>query len=301
MAPSPPDETVVFPQSSFFTQHPKPSQLPSAAEIRRLAIEANAAAAEDFHQPPPVAVPALGLLVKYGARVSVAEARCLAMLRERLAGRVPVPEVYGWRRDRGQVFIYMELVRGATTLERGWDSLGEEARAAVCGELGGMVRAWRGLAREEDGVDSGISHVGNEPLLDTVFTSSNAPKAGPFQGVAEFHDWFTSTIGPPENWGKLGRHPYRDLLPDDVPIVFTHADLHPSNILISPGPAPRVVAVVDWEQAGWYPAYWEYCKARWTAKANQEEWDGRYLPMIVDGWEDEVYDNWDYFVLCRGV
>ncbi|KAK7403968.1 hypothetical protein QQX98_010245 [Neonectria punicea] len=291
-----PSDATVFYQSGFFKQHPEQTQLPPVAEIQRLALETGSPRAKDFYQPPPVVIPSLGLLVKYGARVSVAEAQCLVMLRERLSGKVPVPEVYGWCSHEGQVFIYMELVEGVT-LEQRWEALGEEARAAVCRELGGMVREWRGLARED-----GLGHVGNQPLLDTVFTSSNSPKAGPFQDVAEFHDWFTSTIGPRENWGKIGRHPYRSLLPDDVPVVFTHADLHPSNIIISPGPAPRVVAVVDWEQAGWYPAYWEYCKARWTSKMDQqEEWDERYLPMFVDRWEDAVYDNWDYFVLCRGV
>ncbi|KAL7625757.1 hypothetical protein AAE478_004980 [Parahypoxylon ruwenzoriense] len=47
--------------------------------------------------------------------------------------------------------------------------------------------------------------------------------------------------------------------------VFTHADLQRKNILVLEIPAshsrPRkleVSAVVDWEDAGWYPSYWEY-------------------------------------------
>jgi len=57
---------------------------------------------------------------------------------------------------------------------------------------------------------------------------------------------------------------------DDTPVVFTHGDINPQNILISTGPNPQVVAVLDWSQAGWYPAYWEFCKARQGADKGVE-------------------------------
>ncbi|KAK1147618.1 hypothetical protein N8T08_000960 [Aspergillus melleus] len=47
----------------------------------------------------------------------------------------------------------------------------------------------------------------------------------------------------------------------EVPVVFTHDDLVPHNILLSPGPNLVVAAIIDWGQSGWYLAYWEYCKA----------------------------------------
>lgn len=39
--------------------------------------------------------------------------------------------------------------------------------------------------------------------------------------------------------------------------VFTHSDFQRKNILIA-DESPSVVAVVDWESAGWYPSYWGY-------------------------------------------
>lgn len=99
----------------------------------------------------------------------------------------------------------------------------------------------------------------------------------------------------------LGVHPpheSRHHLPDQDSIVFTHADLHPSNILVSTGRNPRVVSIVDWHQSGWYPAYWEYCKARWTSRIGGE-WKAEYLPMFLD--RHDCYDYFDYFCLCRGV
>lgn len=141
-------EMTVFYQSGFFKQLPTQTSLPSITEIKRIAHETDPVRAERSDRPPPVAIPSLGLLVKYGAQISVAEAQCLMMVRERLFHKVPVPEVYGWCRHEGQVFIYMELVQGVT-LEQSWDALSEEDRTSVCKELGGMVQEWRGLARQD--------------------------------------------------------------------------------------------------------------------------------------------------------
>lgn len=38
-------------------------------------------------------------------------------------------------------------------------------------------------------------------------------------------------------------------------ILFTHGDLSPTNIIVKEG---RIVGIVDWEYAGWYPEYWEF-------------------------------------------
>jgi aminoglycoside phosphotransferase (APT) family kinase protein len=54
------------------------------------------------------------------------------------------------------------------------------------------------------------------------------------------------------------------MLPDTARICLTHGDLNLANILVlrSPdGSQISVSGIVDWEQAGWYPDYWEYCKA----------------------------------------
>lgn len=41
-------------------------------------------------------------------------------------------------------------------------------------------------------------------------------------------------------------------------IVFTHADITARNIIIRNG---CIVALLDWEFAGWYPEYWKYAFA----------------------------------------
>ena len=66
--------------------------------------------------------------------------------------------------------------------------------------------------------------------------------------------------------------PYRLFLTDTSAIYFSHGDLHLSNIIVSGSPGCRsIAAILDWEQARWYPEYWEYCKAL-IEKHYEHEW-----------------------------
>lgn len=117
---------------------------------------------------------------------------------------------------------------------------------------------------------------------------------GPFQGV---------------NAVQQFQDACRIEISDDTPVMFTHNDLVAPNILLSPGSNPKVAAIIDWGQAGWYPAYWEYCKTWWIRvhpalfdDATQEEWRTKYLPRILDPVDEEAcYYPWLYFALSKGI
>ncbi|KAI1451421.1 kinase-like domain-containing protein [Annulohypoxylon moriforme] len=294
----------IFPQSQYFTNHKSSEEriLPSPAQVRAAGRDPTNPATCSTTRPPPVKIPSLALLVKYGSQVSIAEAECLILVRKYLPS-VPVPEVYGWCEDDKQTFIYMELVEGRT-LEDSWGQLSEEEKVSICSELRNMANAWRELPQRLFSDAPFVGHIGKRPLSDWIFINSCAPTAGPFEGVSQFHDWFTSSFGRTQKHPDLPRqpHPYRSQLPDDAPITFTHADLHPSNIIVSrlSSDATRVVSVVDWQQAGWYPAYWEYCKSRWSwSDALGDSWANDYLPLILE--HCTCYDYWDYFVGAYGM
>ncbi|POR32239.1 Uncharacterized protein TPAR_07550 [Tolypocladium paradoxum] len=74
---------------------------------------------------------------------------------------------------------------------------------------------------------------------------------GPFVSEEEFNE--TLKVGALPNTSHRSGHK----------IVFTHGDLNMRNVLVRDG---RLSGIVDWENAGWYPEYWEYTKAHYITK-----------------------------------
>lgn len=305
--------------SSFFKHHPHLLELPSPATIRTQVASLTAQGYSSLLHGTTsrlVPLPTLDLLVKYGPDVSLTEAKCLILLRESLAETVPVPEVFGWRTDpsSNEQFIYMSLPEGQTLEER-WRWMADEEKTAVCDELGGMVRRLKGLRRGgEEGVGGMVGSVDAAPLQDRVFAplrenGMGLPPPGPFPDVASFHSYFVATAAAVAETragvvgdGGVKYNPHH-LFPDRVPVVFTHGALHPRNVVVSNGSNPRVVAVIEWGQAGWYPGYWELCKARWevkTYKGGEDDWGARYLSEVLgaDNFENE-YQGWSGKALCQ--
>ncbi|KAH9209329.1 kinase-like domain-containing protein [Leptodontidium sp. 2 PMI_412] len=288
----PSDSSVVFKESTYFSENGANSSLPSPAEVR------SAQTARHLSRSMTVRFEDLKLVVKYGEEITIAEALCLWAIRQLLPHQIPVPEVYGWCEDGGDFFIYMELIQGET-LENKWESLSKPERIDVCGQLRAMLSELRSL--KQDPENQFLGHINRQPLLDIMFTDDAKPPAGPFSSVSEFHNWLSFLIrrGVEKHWPdpSLIPDPFRDSLPDDSPITFTHADLHPSNILVTSDAPYRIVAIIDWHQSGWYPHYWEYCKATYTADY-RGEWNTQYIPRFVD--IPECFDAWSFYAHSLG-
>ncbi|OJD16947.1 hypothetical protein AJ78_02929 [Emergomyces pasteurianus Ep9510] len=246
-----------FRQSSFFKKWP---QLPSPEAVRAQArAQYQAGSAPDQRKtfgptgpqwsPPPASFESMGLFVKWGANIMIAEGQTLYAIRHLLKESVPVPELYGWRTNGGEIFLSMELVRGQT-LEKVWDSLSPDERTKVCLQLHTYISNVRCLRQ-----DPQDPFIGNARPLCTK--SSRAD------------------------------------LPDDCAIRFTHGDLHPSNIMVSQSEPSRVISIIDWEQSGWMPEYWEARKAHCTAEF-KGEWATKYLPMILHQYESTSEAWWWY-------
>jgi aminoglycoside phosphotransferase (APT) family kinase protein len=76
----------------------------------------------------------MGLFVKWGSSVQLFEAQTLYAVREILRGDVPVPEVYGWRTEGDEKYIYIGYVNGMS-LEQIWPSIVPEDKTRICREL----------------------------------------------------------------------------------------------------------------------------------------------------------------------
>ena len=89
--------------------------------------------------------------------------------------------------------------------------------------------------------------------------------------------------GPFRDEKELSEHLRLGILPDlvhcnDHRILLAHGDLNMRNILVKNG---RISGIVDWENAGWYPEYWEYTKCHFSVRLHK-----RWLRLI-----DSVFEN----------
>ena len=132
-------EKILY-DSSFFQRQGHDAALPTPDRIRNLSGKPGS-------RPDPVKFHDLGLLVKFGPNVTVEEGMCLWGLRKLLHPGVPVPEVYGWRIDGGDTFIYIELIQGITLSQR-WPRLDNDAKKAFSDQLRKMVDSFRGLKQD---------------------------------------------------------------------------------------------------------------------------------------------------------
>jgi hypothetical protein len=258
----------------------------------------------------------MGLFVKWGSEIQVAEAQTLYTIRQNLEAAVPVPEIYGWRTDGEEVFIYMEAIKGRT-LEKTWQQMEDDDRTRICNELRAILDSLRRLKQDPAGTFIGkpntislcrhtalsfhLNYAGNiarGPLYDRAISDKYLAEAGPFSSVKEFHDWFTSLYRRPVSDPENIPDPFRQELPDDSDIVFTHGDLHPSNMILSSRTPFRVMSIIDWEQAGWLPAYWEDRKAHFPF-TYFGEWSEKYLPLIMDQ-HKRTWRAWDYYTISMG-
>ncbi|KAL2824250.1 kinase-like domain-containing protein [Aspergillus cavernicola] len=284
LALRPPDGTkreMDFLDSTFFKT---PGQrLPTPTQVRALSTDICTSP-----QPKPIIFRNPNIFVKFGRYVTVAEAQCLWMVQRAFQGTVPVPELFGWRvDDEGYVFIYMQLIEGQMLLDR-WDDLHGTDKEVMRNQLYEIIRSLRQLSQKSGKY---IGSINCQKVPDYVFQS--LAEAGPFPNIKEFNDWFSSLAQSRLPASLKYKDPYRDFLPDGGDIKFTHADLHRGNIMISSTAPFRVIAIVDWGQAGWYPDYWEYCKALYTCWYEDEwrrDWIDKFLHPRLQ--ESQVFSEY---------
>ncbi|KAI0146110.1 hypothetical protein GGR57DRAFT_494356 [Xylariaceae sp. FL1272] len=289
---------IVFRDSSFFKRNK--CDLPTPERIREVDIEVNDYRARSY-RPPPIPFEDLGLVVKYGSFITIAEAQCLWYFNKYMKETVPTPELFGWCQDGGETFIFMELVRG-DTLDEIWPSLRPEDQDFICEQLMTCVQAWRGLRQEKEPYYLG--HIGRQGVGDIIFSDAGFPNAGPFEDIKQFHEFFARfTCRDLPNFEP--RREFDELagLTDDMPVVFSHADLDKSNIIIAPREGDsrrRLAAIIDWHQSGWYPRDWEWLKAEVLCQSLVVE--GRYvrdtswLSKFLEKPDDSYLLAW-YFVM----
>lgn len=108
---------------------------------------------------------------------------------------------------------------------------------------------------------------------------------GPFPDLTSFHEYIISNVGPED------RPRYRELCAKSHGkphrVVLTHGDATARNILIDES-TKRLTGLIDWENVGWFPEYWDYTNAYWSSYAMRPyEMEG-FLDRVFPGYETEL-------------
>ncbi|KAF4976837.1 hypothetical protein FZEAL_6551 [Fusarium zealandicum] len=210
-------------------------------------------------------------VVKYGRFVFENEGHALLFL-DSVHG-VPAPRLYAMYRENDKLYIVMEFIQGHQ-LSDTWSSLSEDEKSPLVNQLRAIFDCLRALPSPDmfGGVCGGA-------LPNRWFFSREKDRriTGPFDREEDLCR--ALVLKSRYNWELAGRRGWMtDFFERHLSntlrghaSVFTHSDFQRKNILIREKQRPlstadsgdsrrhfEVVAILDWEDAGWYPSYWNY-------------------------------------------
>lgn len=124
-----------------------------------------------------------------------------------------------------------------------------EQRRDIARQLREIVEAMRSVAPPRDLIGA----CDGTEIRDTrLYFTYHAP---PCRDEKAFNEFLLSSLY--EQTPPLLREAFSRRLRTNHRVVLSHCDLTPRNILVQDG---KIKGLVDWEDSGWYPEYWEYVK-----------------------------------------
>lgn len=157
----------------------------------------------------------------------------------------------------------MERIHGSSIGE-GWFKRSEESRRKILQQLKDMIAEIRRIERP---TGTGVAHIDGGPLYDCRLPGTSN-HFGPFETIQDFHRFLRGGHeAHPDHFPEVSNLiSQQDAL--ESSLAFTHGDLSSLNVLAS---GDKIVGIVDWETAGWYPSYWEYTTA-WHVNPQNQFW-----------------------------
>ncbi|KAJ5162706.1 kinase-like domain-containing protein [Penicillium coprophilum] len=209
-------------------------------------------------------------IVKFGHGVGLGEAEALHLASTRTT--IATPKLLSAYILDDIAYIVMSYEAGEP-LEQYWDRASQAEQDRILGQLRDYVNQMRDIPGEF------IGGLDRSPCRDGIFEAGYGDYTkysyGPYQSEESFDEGIIQAL--------------RDRLPPDVlepehdiestffnteyvlyqtvrglknhKILFTHADLHPGNIIVR---SDGTVVLLDWGLAGFWPEYWEFYRAMHT-------------------------------------
>lgn len=198
-----------------------------------------------------VKYPPLGLCLKKGRENTENEANALLLVEKytsinapRVIDSVMMDDESGWILTTRMLGDKFDTVRYRMTYEEE-EQLGKDLYNWVC-ELRKIPNSSNYL----------IANASGGPITD--HQHNDMARWGPFNSVGDFTNRWFQDLYRPELF--IHKKPLSVLHEKKYEVYFTHSDLHPSNIFVRNG---RLYGLIDFEDSGFKPEYWEYTRAMW--------------------------------------
>ena len=192
---------------------------------------------------------------------------------------IPAPHVHtvGSTPD-GRRHISMEYIAG-DTLSQVWMSFSEGQKRDVARQLQGILGVMRSVKPPETYIGAYAAGQIRDSRVHDTYTAPSC------RDEIEFNDYLIASLVPSTPPALRGAFLRR--LGTCHRVVFTHGDLAPRNIIVRDG---KIVGLLDWEDAGWYPECWEYVKFFQRTGTDVRDW-WRYADDIFpEAYADELVD-----------
>ncbi|KAJ7923521.1 hypothetical protein B0H13DRAFT_2402435 [Mycena leptocephala] len=194
---------------------------------------------------------------------------------------IPIPSVHSvFKGSREYLNLVMDYVEG-TELEATWEDMQPVDRLAVMNQLRRLRPPRPGAVEAVDGTSCKDFRARPEPF-------------GPFNSVVEFQKF----LG--RDWLIDNKFPEYDELTPTLQrcvsqTVFTHCELAPRNILMN---GACIVAIVDWEMAGWYPRLGVYSGLLFQSSLPRGFWNLFEKEAFSEKYPDDLIIEASKFVCC---
>ncbi|WEW55273.1 hypothetical protein PRK78_000702 [Emydomyces testavorans] len=214
---------------------------------------------------------------KYGTHLRIErEAAAIAFVQKHTT--IPTPRILGagFSDDRDGCWILMSRSSG-TNLDRAWPSMSESARKETVSQLKSYLEQLHSILPPNAGwIGSCTGTAAYDHRLNNGFP------CGPFVSVAQFLDFLVDPVkrSPKPSLAKT----YRAMFSDSCGVNFVHADLSYEHILVDESTG-SVMAIIDWEMAGFWPEWWEFRKAVFGGRC--QKWWADIVKDIMPSYEKE--------------
>ncbi|OAX78313.1 hypothetical protein ACJ72_07379 [Emergomyces africanus] len=220
----------------------------------------------------PVKFLPLGLCLKRGRRYTKNEANSLRLVEKESSINAPklIDHV---RINESSGFVLMTQVYGHP-LNRVLYRTTYEEREQIAKDLAQWIMELRKIPNKSKYL---IANAYGGPICDHMYEGRTP---GPLNSTAEFADDLTQFLFHPEQ--HKHQPPIEMLYEKKYDVCFTHSDLHMTNIIVRDG---RLFGLIDWENSGFKPEYWEYVRALWPS--GHKRGTDIYRQAFGDKYEDE--------------